>query len=141
MNVLVKDHTRKVFEPYFEDHTVVEVLGKNQIVVKDNHGKEKKVHRRDVKAIDSDVKIAELYKEIRKEGSRDEKHCMPIKQIPDFGWEAPVTDTATSTGDPDSQSTKSPAVTKATKDPVLEPMPRGELHSDVVRGSRKRWTP
>ena len=41
-----------------------------------------------MKEIDSDVKIAELYKELRDEGMRDEKHCMPIKQIPDLGWKA-----------------------------------------------------
>ncbi|MCG8622526.1 MAG: hypothetical protein MJE68_11100, partial [Proteobacteria bacterium] len=74
--------------------------------------------------IDSDVKIAELYKEIRKEGTQDEKHCMLIKQIPDLGWEAPVTNKATSTGDSDSQSTKSPLPTKTTKSPPLEPMPQ-----------------
>ena len=85
MNVLVKEHNRKAFQAYYDDHTIMEILGKNQIIMKDNHGHEKKVHRTDVKAIDSDVKIAELYKEIRAEGMRDEKHCMPIKQIPDLG--------------------------------------------------------
>ena len=60
-------------------------------------GQEKKVHRRDMKEIDSDVKIAELYKELRDEGMRDEKHCMPIKQIPDLGWNAPEAAKATPT--------------------------------------------
>ena len=140
----MRDHTKKVFHAEYTDHTVVEQVGKNQFVVKDNHGQEKKVHRRDMKEIDSDVKIAELYKELRDEGMRDEKHCMPIKQIPDLGWKAPETKatptgdsdiqsqksppTATAktspAGDPDNQSTKPPAQTKATKNPVLEPMPQ-----------------
>ena len=103
-NVLVRDHTKKVFHAEYTDHTVVEQVGKNQFVVKDNHGQEKKVHRGDMKEIDSDVKIAELYKELRDEGMRDEKHCMPIKQIPDLGWNAPEAAKATPTGNPDKQS-------------------------------------
>ena len=142
-NVLVRDHTKKVFHAEYTDHTVVEQVGKNQFVVKDNHGQEKKVHRRDMKEIDSDVKIAELYKELRDEGMRDEKHCMPIKQIPDLGWKAPEAAKATPTGDPDNQlprsppsataktppagdsdnqSTRPPAQTKTTKIPQIEPM-------------------
>ena len=144
-NVLVRDHTKKVFHAEYTDHTVIEQVGKNQFVVKDNHGQEKKVHRGDMKEIDSDVKIAELYKELRDEGMRDEKHCMPIKQIPDLGWNAPEAAKATPTGDPDkqsprsppsataktppagksdNQSTRPPAQTKATKTPQLEPMPQ-----------------
>ena len=138
----MKDHTKKVFHAEYTDHTVVEQVGKNQFVVKDNHGQEKKVHRRDMKEINSDVKIAELYKELRDEGMRDEKHCMPIKQIPDLGWNAAK---ATPTGNPDKQSprsppstmtktppagdsdnlsTRPPAQTKTTKIPQLEPMPQ-----------------
>ena len=140
-NVLVRDHTKKVFHAEYTDHTVVEQIGKNQFVVKDNHGQEKKVHRGDMKEIDSDVKIAELYKELRDEGMRDEKHCMPIKQIPDLGWNAPEAAKATPTGDPDKQSPRSPplataktppagdsdnqsARTKTPKFPQLEPMPQ-----------------
>ena len=144
-NVLVRDNTKKVFHAEYTDHTVVEQVGKNQFVVKDNHGQEKKVHRRDMKEIDSDVKIAELYKELRDEGMRDEKHCMPIKQIPDLGWNTPEAAKATPTGDPDkqsprsppsataktppagdsdNQSTRLPAQTKTTKIPQLEPMPQ-----------------
>ena len=76
---------------------------------------------------------------------RDEKHCMPIKQIPDLGWKAPEAAKATPTGDPDNQSprspptataktspagdsdnqsTKPPAQTKTTKTPQIEPMPQ-----------------
>ena len=107
-NVLVRDHTKKVFHAEYTDHTVVEQVGKNQFVVKDNHGQEKKVHRSDMKEIDSDVKIAELYKQLRDEGMRDKKHCMPIKQIPDLGWKALEAAEATPAGDPDDQSLRSP---------------------------------
>ena len=47
------------------------------------------MHRRDLKLIDSDVKIAELYAELRAMGTRDAQHCMPVKQIPDLGWKTP----------------------------------------------------
>ena len=62
------------------------MAGKNQVIVKDNHGHETKVHRRDLKVIDSDTKVAEMYEELRKEGRRDTQHCMPVKQIPDLNW-------------------------------------------------------
>ena len=62
------------------------MAGKNQVIVKDNHGHETKVHRRDLKVIDSDTKVAEMYNELRKEGRRDAQHCMPVKQIPDLNW-------------------------------------------------------
>ena len=88
-NVLVRDHDSKVFQPKYLDYCVVEMKGKNQVLMKDNHGHETKVHRRDLKVIDSDVKITELYAELRAMGSRDAQHCMPIKQIPDLGWKKP----------------------------------------------------
>ena len=47
------------------------------------------MHRRDLKLIDSDVKIAELYAEFRAMGKRGAQHCMPVKQIPDLGWKTP----------------------------------------------------
>ena len=106
-----------------------------------------------MKEIDSDVKIAELYKELRDEGMRDEKHCMPIKQIPDLGWKAPEADKATPAGDPDNQSLRSPppattetppagnsvnqsARTKTPKFPQLEPMPQRKTplrHSERIK--------
>ena len=55
------------------------MAGKNQVIVKDNRGHETKVHRRDLKVIDSDAKVAEMYEELRKEGKRDAQHCMPVK--------------------------------------------------------------
>ena len=63
------------------------MAGKNQVIVKDNHGHETKVHRRDLKVIDSETNIAEMYDELRKEGRRDAQYCMPVKQIPDLYWE------------------------------------------------------
>ena len=87
---MVRDHDSKVFQPKYLDYCVVEMKGKNQVLVKDNHRHETKVHRRDLKVIDSDVKITELYAELRATGCRDAQHCMPIKQIPDLGWKKPV---------------------------------------------------
>ena len=86
-NVLVRDHDSKVFKPKYLDYCVVKMAGKNQVIVKDNHGHETKVHRRDLKVIDSDTKVAEMDNELRKEGRRDAQHCMPVKQIPDLNWE------------------------------------------------------
>ena len=85
-NVLVRDHNSKVFKPKYLDYCVVKMAGKNQVIVKDNHRHETKVHRRDLKVIDSDAKVAEMYDDLRKEGRRDAYHCMPVKQIPDLEW-------------------------------------------------------
>ena len=67
-NVLMRDHTSKVFKPKYLDYCVVKMAGKNQVIVKDNHGHETKVHRRDLKVVDSDTNIVEMYGELRKEG-------------------------------------------------------------------------
>ena len=105
--------------------------------------KKRKFIEQTMKEIDSDVKIAELYKELRDEGMRNEKHCMPIKQIPDLGWKALEAAKATPAGDPDDQSLRSPPPattetppagdsdnqsvrTKTPKFPQLEPMPQRE---------------
>ena len=86
-NVLVRDHDSKVFKPKYLDYCVVKMAGKNQVIVKDNHSHETKMHRRDLKVIDSDTKVAEMYNELRKEGRRDAQHCMPVEQIQDLKWE------------------------------------------------------
>ena len=86
-NVLVRDHDSKIFKPKYLDYCVVKMAGKNQVIVKDNHGHETKVHRRDLKVIDSDTKVAVMYDELRKDGRRDAQHCMLVKQIPDLNWE------------------------------------------------------
>ena len=83
-NILVRDHDSKVFKPKYLDYCVVKMAGKNQVIVKDNHSHKTKVHRRDLKVIDSDTKVAEMYDELRKEGRTDAQHCMPVKQIPDL---------------------------------------------------------
>ena len=82
----MRDHDSKVFKPKYLDYCVVKMAGKNQVIVKDNHGHETKVHRRDLKVIDSDTNVAEMYGELRKGGKRDAQHSMPVKQIPDLNW-------------------------------------------------------
>ena len=91
-NGLVRDHDSKVLKPKYLDYCVVKMAGKNQVIVKDNHGHETKVHRRDLKVIDSNTKVAEMYDELRKEGRRDAQHWMPVKQIPDLEWEKEKTE-------------------------------------------------
>ena len=91
-NMLVRDHDSKIFKPKYLDYGVVKMAGKNQVIGKDNHGHETKVHRRDLKMIDSDVKVAEMYEKLRKEGRRDAQHCIPVKQIPDLEWEKEKTE-------------------------------------------------
>ena len=83
----MRDYDSKVFKPKYLDYCVVKMAGKNQVIMKDNHSHETKVHRRDLKVIDSDTKVAEMYDELRKGGRRDVQHCMPVKQIPDLNWE------------------------------------------------------
>ena len=119
MNVLVRDHDSKVFQPKYLDYCVVQMKGKNQVLMKDNHGHETKVHRRDLKVIDSDVKITELYAELRVLGSRDTQHCMHIKQIPDLGW-------------------KKPEENGKKKEPKPEPKPQRE--GPVLKSSKKLGT-
>ena len=86
-NVLVRDHDSKVFKPKYLDYCVVKMAGKYEVIVKDNYSHETKVHRRDLKVIQSDTKVAKMYEELRKEGKRDVQHCMPVKQIPHLNWE------------------------------------------------------
>ena len=86
--VLVRDHTSKAFEPKAIDHHVVDFCGKNQVLVKDNYGNKKKVHVKDVKPIEMDIATAEFFRKEREQcTTRDAKHVMPIKLIPDLEWE------------------------------------------------------
>ena len=86
--VLVRDHTSKAFEPKAIDHHIVDFCGKNQVVVKDNYGNTKKVHVKDVKPIEMDIATAEFFRKEREQcTTRDAKHVMPIKLIPDLEWE------------------------------------------------------
>ena len=86
--VLVRDHTSKAFEPKAIDHHIVDFCGKNKVLVKDNHGNKKKVHIKDVKPIEMDIATAEFFSKEREQcTTRDAKHVMPIKLIPDLEWE------------------------------------------------------
>ena len=86
--VLVRDHTSKAFEPKAIDHHIVDFCGKNQVLVKDNHGNKKKVHVKDVKPIEMDIATAEFFRKEREQcTTRDAKHVMPIKLLPDLEWE------------------------------------------------------
>ena len=86
--VLVRDHTSKAFEPKAIDHHIVDFCGKNQVLVKDNYGNKKKVHVKDVKPIEMDIATAEFFRKEREQRTtRDAKHVMPIKLIPDLEWE------------------------------------------------------
>ena len=85
--VLVRDHTSKAFEPKAIDHHIVDFCGKHQVLVKDNYGNKKKVHVKDVKPIEMDVATAEFFRKEREQcTTRDAKHVMPIKLIPDLEW-------------------------------------------------------
>ena len=56
--------------------------------MKDNHGTITKVNRKDVTLIEMDIKIAELFKESRKNSKiRDAQLAMPTSKIPDLGWQ------------------------------------------------------
>ena len=86
--MLVRDHTSKAFEPKAIDHHIVDFCGKNQVLVKDNYGNKKKVHVKDVKPIEMDIATTEFFRKEREQcTTRDAKHVMPIKLIPDLEWE------------------------------------------------------
>ena len=51
------------------------------------HGTLTTFHRRDVKAIDMDFKIAELFEEERNGKTRDAHHMMPQARIPNLNWQ------------------------------------------------------
>ena len=86
--VLVRDHTSKAFEPKPIDHHIVDFCGKNQVLVKDSYGNKKKVHVKDVKPIEMDIATTEFFRKEREQcTTRDAKHVMPIKLIPDLEWE------------------------------------------------------
>ena len=86
--ILVRDHTSKAFEPKAINHHIVDFCGKNQVLVKDNYGNKKKVHVKDVKPIEMDIATAEFFRKEREQcTTRDAKHVIPIKLIPDLEWE------------------------------------------------------
>ena len=84
----MRDHTSKAFGPKAIDHHIVDFCGKNQVLVKDNYGNKKKVYVKDVKPIEMDIATAEFFRKEREQcTTRDAKHVMPIKLIPDLEWE------------------------------------------------------
>ena len=76
----------KAFEPKYKDYCVVQLLGSGRVIVKDNHGVLTSFHRKDVKPIDMDIKITELFQEEHNTNTRDANHTMPKVKIPDLGW-------------------------------------------------------
>ena len=84
--VLVRDHTLGAFEPRGIDHHIVDFSG-NQVIVKDNHGNIKTVHRKNVQPVEMDIATAEFFRKEREKSTiRNAKHIMPIKQIPNLNW-------------------------------------------------------
>ena len=61
-NVLVRDHTPKVFQPKYTDFCIVGFMGKNQVEINDNHGHTIKLHCKDIKKIPMPKKISQIYK-------------------------------------------------------------------------------
>ena len=85
-NVLVRDHTSKVFQPKYKDFCITGFLGKNQIEVKDNHSHTTKVHRRDVKKIPMTDKICQMYEEEQVSKTRNGRKLVPDKIMPKLSW-------------------------------------------------------
>ena len=86
-NILVRDHTSKVFQPKYKDFCITGLLGKNQVEVKDNHGHTTKVHHRDVKKIPRTEKISQLYEEEQVRRVREQRKTVPHNKMPELGWD------------------------------------------------------
>ena len=86
-NILVRDHTSKVFQPKYKDFCIIGLLGKNQVEIKDNHGHTTKVHCRDVKKIPMTEKICQLYEEEQVGKVRSGRKAIPNSKMPDLGWD------------------------------------------------------
>ena len=86
-NILVRDHTSKAIQPKYKDFCIVELLGKNQLEIKDNHGHITKVHHRDVKKIPMTEKVCKLYEEEQVEKTREGRKAVPTSKMPDLGWD------------------------------------------------------
>ena len=64
-NVLVRDHTSKVFQPKIQGFLHNRTPRKEaKIEIKDNHGHTTKVHCNDVKKIPMTEKVCQLYEEV-----------------------------------------------------------------------------
>ena len=86
-NVLVRDHTSKVFQPKYKDFCIVGLIGKNQVEIKDNHGHITKVHHRDVKKIPMTEKVCKLYEEEQIEKTREGRKVVPNSKMPNLAWD------------------------------------------------------
>ena len=86
-NVLVRDHTSKVFQPKYKDFCIIGLLGKNQVEIKDNHGHTTKVHQRDVKKIPMTEKVCQLYEEEQEGKVRNGKKAISESKMQDLGWD------------------------------------------------------
>ena len=93
-NVLVRDHTSKVFQPKYKDFCITGFLGKNQMEVKDNHGHTTKVHRRDVKKIPMTDKISQMYEEEQINKTRNGRKLVPDNKMPKLQWNLEKQETA-----------------------------------------------
>ena len=58
-------------------HVIAYSLAKSRAAQKGN--KYAKEHRRNLKVIDSDAKVAEMYEDLRKMGRRDAQHCFQFR--------------------------------------------------------------
>ena len=86
-NVLVRDHTSKAFQPKYKDFCIIELLGKNQVEIKDNHRHTTKVHHRDIKKIPMTEKVCQLYEEEQVGMLRQGRKAVPKNKMPDLGWD------------------------------------------------------
>ena len=86
--MLIRDHTSKAFQPKYKDFSIIGLLGKNQVKIKDNHGHTTKVHHRDVKKIPMTEKVCQLYEEEQVGKVRKGKKAIPDSKMPDLGWDA-----------------------------------------------------
>ena len=93
-NVLVRDHTSKVFQPKYKHFCITGFLEKKQIEVKDNHGHTTKVHRRDVKKIPMTDKICQMYEEEQINKTRNGRKLVPNNKMPDLHWNLEKQETA-----------------------------------------------
>ena len=85
-NVLVRDHTSKVFQPKYKDFCIIGFVGKNQVEVKDNHGHTTKVHRRDVKKIPMTEKLSQICEEEQIGKTRNGRKGVPDSKMPTLNW-------------------------------------------------------
>ena len=85
-SVYIRDHIAKTFAPkYKPDYRVVKFLGKNQLQVKDNHGKLHQVHIAHVKRMEMTDKIIEQIPDYESFGRAAKLRLNPAN-IEDLNW-------------------------------------------------------